>query len=33
MGFHNQEPERILSFEIVDLITVALRDGELRRLA
>jgi beta-fructofuranosidase len=32
VGFRNQEPEGILSFEILDPIPVALRDGEVRRL-
>ena len=29
VGFRNQEPEGILSFEILDPIPVVLRDGEL----
>jgi beta-fructofuranosidase len=32
VGFRNQEPEGILSFEILDPIAVTLRSGELRRL-
>ena len=32
VGFRNQEPEGILSFEILDPIPVQLRDGELRRV-
>jgi beta-fructofuranosidase len=32
VGFRNQEPEGILSFEILDPIPVALRDGELQEL-
>ena len=32
VGFRNQEPEGIDSFEILDPIAVALRGGELRRL-
>ena len=31
VGFRNQEPEGILSFDILDPIPVAVRDGELRR--
>jgi beta-fructofuranosidase len=31
VGFRNQEPEGILSFELLDPITVTLRDGVLRR--
>jgi beta-fructofuranosidase len=33
VGFRNQEPEGILSFELLDPIPVALRDGELRRVS
>lgn len=33
VGFRNQEPEGVLSFEIVDPIPVTLKEGELRRLA
>lgn len=32
VGFRNQEPEGILSFEILDPIAVTLRDGRLQRL-
>jgi beta-fructofuranosidase len=32
VGFRNQEPEGILSFEVLDPIPVALREGDLRRL-
>lgn len=30
LGFRNQEPEGILSFELVDPIAVELRDGALQ---
>jgi len=33
VGFRNQEPEGILSFEIVDPVPVELRDGALVRRA
>jgi beta-fructofuranosidase len=33
LGFRNREPEGILSFELVDPIAVAFRDGELRALS
>jgi beta-fructofuranosidase len=32
VGFRNQEPEGILSFDIIDPIPVTLQDGELRRV-
>ncbi len=31
VGFHNREPEGIVTFELLDPIAVELRDGELRR--